>query len=100
MAVRTPSQGWVVLPPLSEQVQVLPAVEVASAIQTLVVKSQPIWQWSGLAGQGSKTVSWSLAGTLPGWQGTPLTIVVLLEDANQQWAAYIGQQVLGSAMQP
>lgn len=100
MAVKTPSQGWVVLPPLSEAVQALPADVVASATQALMVKSQPFWQWSGLAGQTNKTITWTLAGTLPDWQGTPLAIVVLLENANQQSAAYIGQQLLDTAMQP
>ncbi len=100
MAVKTPSQGWVVLPPLSEAVQALPADVVASATQALMVKNQPYWQWSGLAGQTNKTITWSLAGTLPDWQGTPLAVVVLLENANQPSAAYIGQQMLGAAMQP
>jgi cell division protein FtsW (lipid II flippase) len=100
MAVKIPSQGWVVLPPLSNPVQVLPTDVAASATQTLMVKSRPFWEWSGLAGQGNKTISWYLAGTLPNWQGTPLAIVVLLEDGNQQWAATIGQGLLEAAMQP
>jgi cell division protein FtsW (lipid II flippase) len=100
MAVKTPSEGWVVLPPLSEAVQALPANVAASVAQALMVKNQPFWQWSGLAGQTNKLVSWSLAGTLPDWQGTPLAVAVLLENADQQWAAYIGQQLLGTALQP
>jgi hypothetical protein len=89
-----------VLPPLSEAVQALPADVVASATQALMVKSQPYWQWSGLAGQTNKTITWSLAGTLPDWQGTPLAVAVLLENADQQSADYIGQQLLGKATQP
>jgi hypothetical protein len=65
-----------------------------------MVKGLPFWQWSGLAGQGNKTVSWSLAGTLPNSQGIPLAVVVLLEDPNPQWADYIGQQLLNSALRP
>ena len=100
MAVDTPSQGWVILPPLVEPVQVLSADEAASVTETLLVKGQPFWEWSGLAGQGNKAVSWSLAGTLPDSQGIPLAVVVLLEDPGQQWAAYIGQELLISATQP
>jgi cell division protein FtsW (lipid II flippase) len=100
MAVKTPSQGWVVLPALSEAVQALPAGAVASATEALMVRSRPFWQWNGLAGQADKTISWSVAGTLPDWQGTPLAVVVLLEDPNQQWAAFIGQELLGAAIQP
>jgi hypothetical protein len=100
MAVKTPSQGWVVLPPLSQPVKVLSSDLATSATQALSVKGQPLWLWSGLAGTANKPFAWALAGTLPGWQGTPMAIAVLLEDANQQWAAYIGQQLLVAAMQP
>lgn len=99
-AVKTPSQGWVVLPSLGKPVPVLSLSSVDAATQTLLVTSQPFWQWSGLAGQADKTISWSLAGTMPDSQGAPLALVVLLEDANQQWAAYIGQQLLTATMQP
>jgi cell division protein FtsW (lipid II flippase) len=100
MAVKTPSQGWVVLSPLSQPVQVLSSSSAASATQVLMVKSQPLWQWSGVAGTANKPFAWAIGGTLPAWQGTPLAIVVLLEDDDQQWAADITQQVLGAAMQP
>lgn len=100
MAVKTPSQGWVVLPPLSEPVQALPSSEAASTVQALMVSNQPFWQWSGSAREGNKTISWSLGGTLPYWQSTPLAIVVLLEDSNGQWAAYVGQTLLKAATQP
>ncbi len=100
MAVDSPSQGWVVLPPINQPVQVLSANSAATVTRALMVKGQPLWQWSGLAGTANKPDAWALAGTLPGWQGTPLAVVVLLEDANNQWAAYIGQQMLLAAMQP
>jgi hypothetical protein len=99
-AVKSPLEGWVVLPQLGQPVQALPANAANSAAQALMVKGRPFWQWSGLAGQGTGTVSWSLAGTLPNGQGIPLAVVVLLEDPNQQWAAYIGEQLLEAALQP
>ena len=100
MAVKTPSQGWVVLPPLSQPVQVLSSSLADSATQALMVKGQPLWQWSGMAGTANKPFAWAIGGTLPAWQGTPLAIVVLLEDADQQWAMYITRQLLVTTMQP
>ena len=100
IAVKTPTQGWVVLPALSEPINVLPPATVVETVQTLMVTGHPFWQWSGIAGQGVATVSWALGGTLSDWQGTPLAIVVLLEDGNQQWAASIDQQLLEAATQP
>ncbi len=100
MAVNTPAQGWVVLPSLSNAVQVLPVDTAISATQSRMVTNQPFWQWSGLAGQGKKTVTWSLVGTLPNWQGTPLAAVVLLEESNPQGAAYISQELIRVSMHP
>jgi cell division protein FtsW (lipid II flippase) len=100
MAVKTPTQGWVVLPQLGQPVQVLSPSSADSAIQALMVKGQPLWQWSGVAGTANKPFAWAMGGTLPGWQGTPMAIVVLLEDADQQRATYITQQILVAAMQP
>ena len=100
MAVKTPSQGWVVLPRLGQPVQVLSPISADSAIQALMVKGRPLWQWSGMAGTANRPFAWAMGGTLPGWQGTPMAIVVLLEDADQQRAAFISEQVLVAAMQP
>jgi membrane peptidoglycan carboxypeptidase len=98
MAVKTPIQGWVVFPPLSKTVQVFSQAAADSAAKAMSVKGQSIWQWSSLARQADKAFAWSMAGTLPNTQGIPLTVVVLLEDANQQWAAYLAQQMLTTAM--
>jgi len=100
MAVNTPLLGWVILPSLSEPVEALPANEVTAATQTRMVSNQPFWQWSGPAREGDTTLSWSLGGTLSGWQGMPLACVVLLEDSDVQWAAYIGQALLAATTQP
>ncbi|MGB8213488.1 MAG: FtsW/RodA/SpoVE family cell cycle protein [Anaerolineales bacterium] len=100
MAVKTPAQGWVILPPLSQPIQALSSGAATSAAQALLVKGLPFWLWSSLGGSGNKTVSWALAGTLPDWKGTPLAVAVLLENADQPGAASIGQQLLVAAIQP
>jgi cell division protein FtsW (lipid II flippase) len=98
MALKTGSQGWVVLPALSDPVQVMTSGEAETLANELNLKNLPFWQWSGYSTQGTYTYSWSLAGTQPTWQGTPLVSVVLLEDPNQQWAAYLGLQLLEAAV--
>jgi len=40
----------------------------------------PAWESIGIGSSPTTTVSWYLAGTLPDWQGTPLALVVLLEE--------------------
>lgn len=100
VAVNTPTQGWVVLPWLSQPVTVFPATSVAKTVQALIVSGQPFWQWNGQASQGDKNFTWSLAGTLPEWQGAPLAVVVLLEKADPGKAALIGQTLLKTASNP
>jgi cell division protein FtsW (lipid II flippase) len=100
LSVRTPSQGWVVLPASSGPVTAMPANGVREEVQKLMVTGQPYWQWSGGVLQGEKTVSWSIAGTSPSWQGSPLAVVVLLEANDKAWAAYIGQNLLETATTP
>ncbi len=98
MAVDTPSQGWVVLPALSEPVQVYPAGATGVSLPMLTAPGQAAWQSSGQAGTGGQPVCWYLSGTPPGWQGTPLAVAVLLEEDNPELAEHIGQSVLQAAL--
>lgn len=100
LAVRTPLQGWVVLPALDEAAELFPKELVLSAADALAASGQPYWQWIGRGDTEKKRVTWFVAGTMPNWQGTPLTIVVLLEDDLPLAARSIGQQILRSAIHP
>jgi cell division protein FtsW (lipid II flippase) len=100
MAVDTPTQGWVILPALSESVTVFASASAADAAQGLMVGGQPLWQWNARATQGNQTFSWSLGGTLPKGQGSPLAVVVLLEENNPNWASHIVQSLLEAALHP
>lgn len=100
MAVDTPNQGWVILPALNEPVTVFTASSAADAVQGLMVSGQPLWQWNARATQGNQTFSWSLGGTLPKGQGSPLAVVVLLEENNSNWASHIVQSLLEAALHP
>lgn len=100
IAVKTPSQGWVVLPTLGQPVTVFPAASVDQTTQALMVSGQPFWQWTGKAEKGSAVFTWYLGGTMPDWHGTPLAIVVLLEKDDPAQAGQIGQALLRDATQP
>lgn len=99
--VQTLQAGWVLLDPLSEPVEVLPASAADLAAATLAVERQSFWQSLAVAPNGlDKYVTWYLAGTLPSWNGDPLTLVVLIEEDDPQTAVRIGQSVLAAVMQP
>jgi hypothetical protein len=100
MAVNTPAQGWVILPALSNPVQALPVEGARQTTQALMVSGQPFWEWSTPVFVAEKSFTWVLGGTLPDWQGTPLAVVVLLEEYNSSLAKAIGDALLKQAVQP
>jgi len=102
MAVNTPTQGWVILPTLGEPVQALSAQSTFSTAESLMVNGQPFWQASGkgVETQEHKTITWYLAGTLPNWQGTPLALVIAIEEDNPSFTEYLGQTLMQEALQP
>jgi cell division protein FtsW (lipid II flippase) len=92
LAVETPQQGRVILPTLSEPVTI-------QILQPDISKDSPFWNISGLATQGNDNFSWSLTGTPQDWQGTPLVVVVLLEEDNIKWADFVGEQIIKKAIE-
>lgn len=100
VAVKTPLEGWVVLAPINQPERVFPAGRAAETIHPLIVPGEPFWQWSGPAAQGDRTFTWSIGGTPPDWQGSPLAVVVLLEGDNPGRASLIAEYLLARATQP
>jgi cell division protein FtsW (lipid II flippase) len=96
LAVNTPQQGWVVLPSLTEPVDALPGPFARESALSLS-DGGPYWSFSGT--DNSAELTWYLAGTLPDWSGTPLALVVLLEETDRPLAGSIGQKLLDSALQ-
>ncbi|MBI3738620.1 MAG: hypothetical protein HY258_06210, partial [Chloroflexi bacterium] len=100
LAVNTPQQGWVVLPSLDQPVEVFSAESITPVAQKLAVEDQPYWEWIGKAESDKEPLTWYLAGTLPNWQGLPLTIVILIEGDRPLTAQSIGRQLIQAAIKP
>jgi len=97
LAVNTPQQGWVILPALGELEESLPGPFARETALTLADKN-PYWGFTGV--DEDNPLTWYLAGTLPDWSGTPLALVILLEENNPAMANSIGQSLLKTALQP
>ena len=100
LAVDTPQQGWVVLPAPSDPVKVFSSNTVNNITRQLSTQNRPFWEWTGFGGSNTDMSSWYLGGTLPNWQGTPLTVIVLIEGNYPATAQGIGQQLLQTATHP
>lgn len=96
MAVDTPAQGWVIFAPDGKPEQCLPKAGVEAALEG---EPGPFWWVTGESGGSSaKGVTWLIGGTTPGWQGTPLGVVILLEDNAPGLAESIGRNLLAAAI--
>ena len=102
MAVKTPQQGWVILPPLSDPVQALQPGTITNTINQFLQSDRPIWEFGdSFWDEPEKSdLTWYLAGTRPGWQGTRLGLVLVLEENNIALAREIGQLLMTIALQP
>jgi cell division protein FtsW (lipid II flippase) len=94
MAVNTPEQGWVVLPAEGQPVQAVQATAADEAALSFIVTGKPYWSHTGQASTNETIITWLMAGTLPNWGGTPLVLVVTLEENNTFLAEHIREQLL------
>ncbi len=99
LSINTRDQGRVIFtPPLSQQV-FLPQIAQRTT-RALAVANLPLWQTTANAYQGNDRFTWYLGGTLPSWSGTPLAVVVVLEEDDAPLAQQIGLTLLKDIIQP
>lgn len=68
------------------------------AALSFIVDGKPYWSYVGQASADKETITWLIAGTLPEWGGTPLVLVVALEENNKSLADRIGSSILDLAL--
>ncbi|MBI1795127.1 MAG: FtsW/RodA/SpoVE family cell cycle protein [Chloroflexi bacterium] len=100
LAVNTPQDGWVVLHAFNQPTRIFSADIAKNAASQLSAQDQPYWEWTGFGGPNTEISTWYLGGTMPNWQGTPLTVVVLIEGNYPATAQAIGGQLLQTATNP
>jgi cell division protein FtsW (lipid II flippase) len=100
--LKTGAGDWVLFPgDNTPAVQVFTPDQARQVCQALVQSDQLTWLGLGLAQNGAdQTITWAISGTLPGWQGVPLALVVLLEENNPVLAQRISQELVQSALKP
>jgi hypothetical protein len=88
----------VVLPTFGTNAQAVGSTSAQNTARQLANQNQPYWETVSSALNGDITNTWYLGGTLPNWTGSPLGLVVLLEEDNPELANQIGSQLLQQAM--
>ena len=98
MAVDTPEQGWVVLAAETTAVEVIQAAAADEAVLPFIVEGKPYWSHTSKAIADNITFTWLTAGTIPDWGGTPLVLVITLEESNAPFAELIRNKILDAAI--
>jgi hypothetical protein len=99
-AVETPAQGWVVLPEPEKPIQCISSVAAEQVTESLRDYGKQFWEYKSSNTDKAQPITWYLAGTLANWSGTPLSVVVVLEETAPSLAQSIGRAVLQQTIQP
>lgn len=97
-AVNTLEQGWVVLPALDQPREALQPQAADEAALSFIQNGEAYWSHIGFGRINKTSITWLIAGTPPKWQGTPLVLVVALEENNPVLAKRIGDKLFASAL--
>ncbi|NWG35867.1 MAG: FtsW/RodA/SpoVE family cell cycle protein [Chloroflexi bacterium] len=100
LAVNTPREGWVVLPAEGTPMKVGQPSAMTEAALSYAVQEGSFWSYIGTARDDVSSVTWFIGGTLPSWQASPLTLVLLLEEDDPLEAGRIGGELLGALTNP
>ncbi len=98
MAVDTPEQGWVVLSAENKSTEVLQPAAADETALSFAVENKPYWSRTSKSSADGITFTWLTAGTIPDWGGTPLVLIVTLEENNISLAENIRKIILDMAL--
>jgi len=90
-----PKGGWLLLPALDKPDQILSPQESLGVVQSLTIPDSQTWQI--VLTPDEKDLTWYLGGTTGDWDGIPMALVLVLEEANIPLAVEIGQALLNAA---
>jgi len=96
MAYKRPENDWSLIN-ISDNPIILTNFESEKAVSHLTNGSFPGWQLSSLATHEEASIAWYLAGTPSNWLGTPITLVIALENGSPLDARTIGQELFDLA---
>ncbi len=76
----------------------LPGLDTAQSASLLASSTLPGWSLASTGLTESGKVNWFIAGTPAEWKGTPVVMVVALEDATSNLAVIIGTELFNAAV--
>lgn len=99
VAFKSGTGNWELFDKGSES-KVISDFNAAEAVSKLTQGNFPGWEISAIAVNDKAEISWYIAGTPPDWNGTPLALVIALENNSPATAQQIGREVFLTAISP
>ncbi len=99
-AVRTPHQGWIVLPTGTTTI-VDATYSRPEGLKTDYTSGLPVWDAIGQAQtDDGQSLTWYISATIESWPGSPLVLALVLEEDNPNLATQIGRDLMSTAINP
>jgi len=95
-AYKKPNSEWSLIN-IDANSTTLTNFEAEEAVSELTQGNFHGWEISSLATHEKASIAWYVTGTPPNWLGTPITLVVAIEDASPLAARTIGRELFLSA---
>jgi cell division protein FtsW (lipid II flippase) len=97
-AYRSLQYGWVTFALTSKKaLSNFNSIPVVNDLASVAISG---WESTAVANSGLSNVTWYSAGTIPGWHGNPVDVVVALEENNPLFAQQIGRSIFNQATLP
>jgi len=92
MAYKNPENDWSLID-IGAEPPDIPDFEAGMAVDLLTHGNFPGWELSSFATHQEAKIAWFVAGTPADWLGTPVTLVIALEDGSPNDARRIGREL-------
>lgn len=91
--------GWVPLQPDGSSLIVYRGDEIERLLKDYTDFEGLTWSFSSLViSDAGKSTAWYLGGTISGWQGDPLAVVIVLEGESEETVRRVGEVILKTAL--
>ncbi len=91
-AVNTPHQGWVIFQNPAPQ-QIL-SNEIIQRVSALISRKDfPAWEITSQSKNETNQISWFVSGTNQNWKGTPIILVLTLENQTAEKTHQLGREI-------
>ncbi len=99
IAYQYPESDWILFP-IEEQLNQTLNLNSKNGTADLASTSIPGWQVSSTVATPTGSVDWFITGTKTDWKGTPLVLVVALEDSSALIARNVGVEMFNHTINP